>query len=143
MTEFFQRLKPRKLMQWALAYIAAAFALLQGIDIVAQQFGWPDGIRRGTTLALVVGFFVTLVLERQCFGQPRAMGRIQRSVPTEYRTRLEFRYRTPMVCAQSISGGLPGRSDGRNEAGGGTRSFGSTHSRQLPRLSYGRALATR
>src|SRR6185369_3027060 len=62
MNEFFQRLKQRKLVQWAIAYVAAAFALLQGIDIVAQQFGWPEGVRRGITLALVVGFFVTLVL---------------------------------------------------------------------------------
>src|SRR5438045_5998655 len=62
MNEFFQRLKERKLVQWAVAYVAAAFALLQGIDIVAQQFGWPEGVRRGITLALVVGFFVTLVL---------------------------------------------------------------------------------
>src|SRR6476660_10186852 len=62
MNEFFQRLKQRKLVQWALAYVAAAFAFLQGIDIVAQQFGWPEGVRRGITLALVVGFFVTLVL---------------------------------------------------------------------------------
>src|ERR1051325_7712333 len=62
MNEFFQRLKRRKLVQWAIAYAAAAFALLQGIDIVAQQFGWPEGVRRGITLALVVGFFVTLVV---------------------------------------------------------------------------------
>lgn len=62
MNEFFQRLKQRKLVQWTLAYVAAAFALLQGVDIVAQQFGWPDGVRRGVTLALVVGLFVTLVL---------------------------------------------------------------------------------
>jgi len=62
MNDFFQRLKQRKLVQWAIAYVAAAFALLQGIDIVAQQFGWPEGVRRGITLALVVGFFVTLVL---------------------------------------------------------------------------------
>src|SRR5213592_1407582 len=62
MNEFFQRLKERKLVQWAIAYVAAAFALLQGIDIVAQQFGWPEGVLRGITLALVVGFFVTLVL---------------------------------------------------------------------------------
>jgi TolB-like protein/Flp pilus assembly protein TadD len=62
MNEFFQRLKQRKLVQWAVAYVAAAFALLQGIDIVAQQFGWPEGVRRGITLALVVGFFVALVL---------------------------------------------------------------------------------
>jgi TolB-like protein/Tfp pilus assembly protein PilF len=62
MNEFFQRLKQRKLVQWAIAYVAAAFALLQGIDIVAQQFGWPEAVRRGITLALVVGFLVTLVL---------------------------------------------------------------------------------
>ncbi len=62
MSEFLQRLKQRKLVQWALAYVAAAFALLQGIDIVAQQFGWPESLRRGITLALIVGFFVTLVV---------------------------------------------------------------------------------
>src|SRR5215468_7188131 len=62
MNELFQRLKQRKLVQWAIAYVAAAFALLQGIEIVAQQFGWPEAVRRGITLALVVGFFVTLVL---------------------------------------------------------------------------------
>lgn len=62
MNQLFQRLKERKLVQWAIAYLAAAFALLQGIDIVAQQFGWPETLRRGITLGLVVGFFVTLVL---------------------------------------------------------------------------------
>src|SRR5262249_44383963 len=62
MNEFLARLKRRKLVQWAIAYVVAAFALLQGIDIVAQQFGWPEAVRRGITLALVVGFFVTLVL---------------------------------------------------------------------------------
>src|ERR1700741_4910554 len=62
MNEFLARLKQRKLVQWAIAYIAAAFALLQGMDIVAQQFGWPEGVRCGITLALVVGFFITLVL---------------------------------------------------------------------------------
>ena len=62
MTEFLTRLKQRKLVQWALAYAAFAFALMQGLDIVAQQFGWPEGARRGITLALVVGLFVVLVL---------------------------------------------------------------------------------
>jgi TolB-like protein len=62
MTEFLARLKQRKLVQWALAYIAASFALIQVLDVVAQQFGWPETVRRGTTLVLVVGFFVVLVL---------------------------------------------------------------------------------
>ena len=62
MTEFLVRLKQRKLVQWALAYIAFAFALLQGTDVVAHQFGWPDGLQRGITLVLIMGFVVALVL---------------------------------------------------------------------------------
>lgn len=59
---FLQRLRRRKLVQWAIAYVAGAFALLQGVDIVAQQFGWPESLQRGITLALVLGFFITLIL---------------------------------------------------------------------------------
>jgi TolB-like protein/Flp pilus assembly protein TadD len=62
MDDLLRRLRERKLVQWALAYIAAAFALIQVNDVVAQQFGWPDGVRRGITIALAIGFFVTLVL---------------------------------------------------------------------------------
>ena len=62
MSEFLQRLKQRKLVQWALAYIAAAFALLQGVDIVASRFGWPEQTMRFVIIALSVGFFVALVL---------------------------------------------------------------------------------
>ena len=62
MNEFFQRLKQRKLVQWAIAYVAAAFALLQGLDVVAQRFGWPDTLERALIIAVCVGFFVALVL---------------------------------------------------------------------------------
>jgi TolB-like protein len=62
MAELWQRLKQRKLVQWALAYVAAAFALLQGIDIIAQRFAWPDAIERGLIIAVCVGFLVTLLL---------------------------------------------------------------------------------
>jgi TolB-like protein/Tfp pilus assembly protein PilF len=62
MTELLQRLKQRKLVQWALAYVTAAFALIQVFDVVAQRFGWPEALERVLILALVVGFFVTLVL---------------------------------------------------------------------------------
>jgi TolB-like protein/Tfp pilus assembly protein PilF len=60
--EFFERLKKRKLVQWALAYAAAAFALLQGVDIVAQRFGWAESIERGLIVALAIGFLVTFVV---------------------------------------------------------------------------------
>jgi len=59
---FIERLKQRKLVQWSVAYAAAAFALLQGIDLVAAKFGWPDSIGRFLIIAACVGFFVTLVL---------------------------------------------------------------------------------
>lgn len=62
MNEFLQRLKQRKIVQWSLAYVAAAFGLMQGIDIVAQRFGWPEQTMRVVIIALSVGFFVTLVL---------------------------------------------------------------------------------
>jgi serine/threonine-protein kinase len=62
MGEFLQRLRERKLVQWALAYVAAAFALIQALDVVAQRFGWPDVLERVVILALAIGFFITLVL---------------------------------------------------------------------------------
>src|SRR5690349_3884240 len=62
MAGFLLRLKQRKLVQWALAYAAFAFALLQGVDIVAQRFAWPDQLERILILALAVGFFVATVL---------------------------------------------------------------------------------
>ncbi len=62
MGELLQRLRERKLVQWALAYIAAAFALIQVLDVVAQRFAWPDSLERILILALAIGFFVVLVL---------------------------------------------------------------------------------
>ncbi len=62
MTDLWQRLKQRKLVQWGVAYVAAVFALLQGIDIVATKFGWPDPVERFLIIASFVGFFVTLLL---------------------------------------------------------------------------------
>jgi TolB-like protein/Tfp pilus assembly protein PilF len=60
--DFWQRLKQRKLVQWAATYIAAAFALIQVLDVVAQRFGWPDRVEKVIILALAIGFFVVLVL---------------------------------------------------------------------------------
>jgi TolB-like protein len=59
---FWVRLRQRKLVQWALAYVAAAFAFIQGLDVVAQRFGWPDQVEKLIILVLAVGFFVALVL---------------------------------------------------------------------------------
>ena len=39
MGEFLRRLKERKFVQWALAYVAGVFALLPSVDSIARRFG--------------------------------------------------------------------------------------------------------
>lgn len=53
MDGFLQRLKQRKLVQWTLAYIAAAFSVIQVVDVVAQRFDWPAAAERGHRICLV------------------------------------------------------------------------------------------
>lgn len=62
MEEFLDRLRQRKLVQWALAYLAGAFALIQILDIVGQRFGWPATVLRAVIILVAIGFFVALVL---------------------------------------------------------------------------------
>jgi len=57
-----QRLKERKLVQWALVYLAAAWLVLQGIEVFAEPWRISPGIQRMVHVLLVVGFFMTLVL---------------------------------------------------------------------------------
>jgi TolB-like protein/Tfp pilus assembly protein PilF len=60
--ELLQRLKERKLVQWALAYLAGAFAFIQVFDIVGNRFGWPESVVRTTIIALAIGFFAVLII---------------------------------------------------------------------------------
>ena len=62
MEEVLQRLRQRKIVQWALAYAAAAFALIQLLDLVGQRFGWPEPIGRILIVAAAVGLVLTIVL---------------------------------------------------------------------------------
>jgi len=43
---FLERRRQRRLVHWALACVAAAFALIQVPGIVAQRFGWPEATVR-------------------------------------------------------------------------------------------------
>ena len=61
MTQLLRRLRERKLAQWGLAYLAAAWVLLQVLDLVGRQFDWPTGLLRGITVALGVGFFSEVI----------------------------------------------------------------------------------
>ncbi len=55
-------LKERKLVQWAIAYAAGAWALLEVAALVADTYGWPDSVLRIATALVGVGFIAVLVL---------------------------------------------------------------------------------
>ncbi|MEO6227612.1 MAG: tetratricopeptide repeat protein [Thermomonas sp.] len=62
MTEIWQRLKQRKLVQWAVAYAAGAWALLQVLDMASGSYGWPTLVMRVGFGLVALGFVVTLLL---------------------------------------------------------------------------------
>ena len=62
MESLYQRLKERKLVQWALAYLAGAWAFLESVDLVGGQFGWPARLTQSLFVLAAIGFLVTLVL---------------------------------------------------------------------------------
>jgi adenylate cyclase len=57
-----QRLKERKLVQWAIAYLAGAWVLFEVTDAVGGRLGWLDVLYHGLLIVLALGFFVTLIL---------------------------------------------------------------------------------
>ncbi|HEV2125549.1 MAG TPA: tetratricopeptide repeat protein, partial [Chloroflexota bacterium] len=57
-----ERLKQRKLVQWALAYLAGAWALLQVLDLLSDTYSWPPAIMRLLPVLLAVGFCAALIL---------------------------------------------------------------------------------
>jgi TolB-like protein len=59
---FAAELKDRKIVQWALAYLASAWLLMQLIDVVGERWGVSDGASRIIDVVLVIGFFITLVV---------------------------------------------------------------------------------
>lgn len=59
---FLQRLKERKLVQWALAYLAGAWVLYEVTATVGGHWALPDLFFRGLFVVIFVGFFITLIL---------------------------------------------------------------------------------
>ena len=55
-------LRRRKVVQWGIAYAAGAWIMLQVIAFVADTFHWPDATKQLTTLALLIGLPIVLVL---------------------------------------------------------------------------------
>jgi hypothetical protein len=55
-------LRRRKVVQWGLAYIAGAWALLQVVGFAADAFAWSPFIKQLAMLGLVLGLPVALAL---------------------------------------------------------------------------------
>jgi len=56
------RLRRRKVVQWGIAYLAGAWALLQGIGFAADAFTWPSAIKQVALLLLLIGLPIVVVL---------------------------------------------------------------------------------
>jgi TolB-like protein len=57
-----ERLRRRKVVQWGLVYGAAAWGFLQGLEYLSGTYDWPRPIQQYTTLALLIGLPIVLVL---------------------------------------------------------------------------------
>lgn len=62
MSSVLERLKQRKIVQWGIAYLAAAWLGLQLLDFLRENFGWPLVLVRSVAILLGAGFFVVVVL---------------------------------------------------------------------------------
>jgi TolB-like protein len=58
----FQRLKERKLVQWALAYAAGTLVVFELLDALAVPFGLTPTLQRAILVIVGIGFPITLVL---------------------------------------------------------------------------------
>ena len=57
-----KRIKHHKIAQWTLAYLALAYTLLHGVEMLSEALSWPHGLIRIFTLALIVGVPIVVAL---------------------------------------------------------------------------------
>ena len=70
------RIKQHKVVQWTLAYLALAYTLLHGAEMLGNSLGWPHGLLRLFTLLLILGVpvVVTIAWYHGARGERRASG---------------------------------------------------------------------
>jgi TolB-like protein len=56
------RLRRRKVVQWGIAYAAAAWTLLQVIEYLGETYAWPPQIRQIATLVPALGLPIVLII---------------------------------------------------------------------------------
>ncbi|MEJ2206530.1 MAG: hypothetical protein P8170_20760 [Gemmatimonadota bacterium] len=57
-----QRIRERRFVEWTLAYVAGSWVALQVLDFLRENFGWSVGLVRVSTILIVTGFAVHLVI---------------------------------------------------------------------------------
>lgn len=57
-----EKLRRRKIAQWAVAYLAVAWVMLQLVDTMGERWGVSDGVGRILDVALITGLLIALVL---------------------------------------------------------------------------------
>jgi hypothetical protein len=62
MNDFLQNLKKRKMAQWAFAYLAGAWVVLQVLDLAVESYDWPGYVMQFSFSLAVLGFLVTVLL---------------------------------------------------------------------------------
>ena len=58
----FQRMKQRKLIQWTVAYLGAAWLVIEGLSMLAGPFGWPSAVIRIATVLAAVGLIAVIIV---------------------------------------------------------------------------------
>lgn len=71
-----ERIKAHKVVQWTLAYLALAYTLLHGAEMLGSTLGWSHGLLRLFTLVLVLGVPIAAILAwyHGARGQQRVSG---------------------------------------------------------------------
>ena len=62
MPPLYDRFGERKIFQWAIAYLAGAWLVLQVLDVFGDRWGLGGGLARAIDVVLVVGFVATLLV---------------------------------------------------------------------------------
>lgn len=57
-----ERIKAHKVVQWTLAYLAVAYTLLHGAEMLSHSFSWPHALLRGFAAVLILGIPVVVTV---------------------------------------------------------------------------------
>ena len=60
--DWWDALRRRKVVQWGILYVAGAWGFLQGFEFLSDTYAWPRQLQQLTTLALIIGLPIALVL---------------------------------------------------------------------------------